>query len=227
MNKLTKTLCLTTALLTLSAANSAVFADASDSIDVKIRAVGAFPISNKQTMSLAPVHAGKTANKKLLNSGYGAEVSANYFVMNNLAIEGAIGIMHHKVKGLQSVSNAYMANPHLNLKSHATYVVPVKLTAQYHILPENDSFSPYVGAGYHYAFTTSSPKGVKLSNGHGAVLQAGVDIVLSDNLGLNINVDQYFRKMTAKYTTQVSDQALKGKYRMNPVAVGVGLALYF
>ena len=92
------------------------------------------------------------------------------------------------------------------LKVGKTKHLPPTLLAQYHFMPQHQTFDPFVGVGLNYtvffdeqidgqlegaldalSVTTSSDKvTLKLKNSAGLALQAGVNITLSDNLGLHL-----------------------------------------
>lgn len=102
--------------------------------------------------------------------------------------------------------------------------LPPTLTVQYHF--DAPGFKPYVGAGLNYTRFSS----VHLLGGaadvkrhsFGPALQVGVDIPLSKQLYLNVDVKKVFIK------TDVSAGGAKiGQFKADPVLVGVGLGWRF
>ena len=102
--------------------------------------------------------------------------------------------------------------------------LPPTLTVQYHF--DAPGFKPYVGAGVNYTRFSSvhvlgGAADVK-RNSFGPALQVGVDIPLSSNLYLNVDVKKVFIK------TDVSAGGTKiGQFKVDPLLVGVGLGWRF
>ena len=96
------------------------------------------------------------------------------------------------------------------LKVGKTKHLPPTLLAQYHFMPEHQTFAPFVGVGLNYTIffdeqidtqlsdtlqalgVTSATDSValKTKNSFGLALQAGVNIKLSDTLGLHLMVSK-------------------------------------
>jgi outer membrane protein len=99
------------------------------------------------------------------------------------------------------------------------------LTLQYHF-DTNAGFKPYVGAGVNYTrFSNVNVLGGAADvdrNSFGLALQAGVDIPLSKDLYLNIDVKKVYIK------TDVSAGGVPaGTFKVDPVLFGVGLGWKF
>lgn len=91
------------------------------------------------------------------------------------------------------------------LKVGKTKHLPPTLLAQYHFMPQHQTFDPFVGVGLNYTVffdekidnqlagaldalnvTTADDKvSLKLKSSYGLALQAGVNIKLTDNLGVH------------------------------------------
>ncbi|WP_236024754.1 OmpW/AlkL family protein [Arenibaculum pallidiluteum] len=143
------------------------------------------------------------------------ELDFTYFVTDNIALELIAGTSKHSVS--VDPSGASLGSVRL---------LPPTLTAQYHFLPKS-TFSPYVGAGLNYTIFFDEESGVADSisyeNGFGVALQAGVDIFLTDNILLNVDV----KKLWLDTDVSVSNGALRSKVDLNPWLVGVGVGYKF
>ena len=92
------------------------------------------------------------------------------------------------------------------LKVGKTKHLPPTLLAQYHFMPTNQTFDPFVGIGLNYTVffdeqvdaqlagaldalgvtTANDVVGLKLKSSFGLALQAGVNVKLTDSLGLHL-----------------------------------------
>lgn len=170
----------------------------------------------------------KYSDTTKFKNGFGVELAANYFITNNFAIEGSVGYIRSKVSndsgkiapasvkadtglnftknGTADLSQAIAANaanydvtyPNV-LSSKHVGIVPLNATVQYHFAPDQ-SFKPYVGVGYGLRMVSGSPKGTKIKNAHGIVLQAGADIAVSDSMNLNVDVKHSTAKHKITYS---------------------------
>jgi outer membrane protein len=151
---------------------------------------------------------GLTVNNKTL-----PEVDFTYFFSKNLAAELILTVPQKHT--LYSNGAAIGTLKHL----------PPTLTLQYHF-DTNAGFKPYVGAGLNYTrFSNVNVLGGAADvdrNSFGLALQAGVDIPLSKDLYLNIDVKKVYIK------TDVSAGGVKaGTFKVDPVLFGVGLGWKF
>lgn len=153
-----------------------------------------------------------------INNKWMPEVDITYFFNKNVAVELILTVPQKQT--ISSNGTAIGSLKHL----------PPTLTAQYHFT-DLGGFKPYVGAGLNYtrfssvhfnpAIVTALNPSVD-KNSFGWALQAGVDIPLSKNLYLNVDV----KKVQIK--TDVSSFGAKvGEFKVNPVLFGVGLGWRF
>lgn len=171
------------------------------SVLVRARAVH-LDSANKDSTGL-----GLAINNKTL-----PEVDISYFFSKNIAAELILTVPQKQ-----------------RLSSNGTDIgslrhLPPTLTVQYHF--DAPGFKPYVGAGVNYTrFSSVNVLGGAADvkrNSFGPALQAGVDIPLTGNLYLNIDVKKVFIK------TDVSAGGTKiGQFKVDPVLVGVGLGWRF
>ena len=153
-----------------------------------------------------------------INDKWLPEFDVTYFYNKNLAVELILTVPQK-----QTIS---ASGTNIGSLKH----LPPTLTAQYHFT-DLGGFKPYLGAGVNYTRFSSvrfdSDVNAALSpsidrNSFGWALQAGVDIPLSRNLYLNVDV----KKVQIK--TDVSSFGGKvGEFKVNPVLFGVGLGWRF
>ena len=141
-------------------------------------------------------------------------VGVSYFLSDHVAIEAIAGTTKPTVKA---------KGPATDLKIKDTWVLPPVVTLQYHFAP-SARVSPYVGAGVNYMlfYGGSNKNGfkVKIDDGFGAALQAGVDIATTDRWAVNLDAKKVFFETDAVDRTK----GLKTKVTLNPwvLAAGVG-----
>lgn len=108
--------------------------------------------------------------------------------------------------------------------------LPPTLTAQYHFNP-GGSVRPYVGAGINYtnfssvkfapAVNAALHPSIK-NNSFGLAAQIGADIELSKNLYLNLDVKK------VQISTKVYSSGTEvGKFKIDPLLIGIGLGMRF
>ena len=103
--------------------------------------------------------------------------------------------------------------------------LPPTLTLQYHFT-DFKGYKPYVGAGFNFTKISNETLtgGFTLSqHSYGPALQAGVDIPLTKQVSLNLDVKKVYMK------TDVFDNtgANLGTLHLNPVLWGVGVGYRF
>jgi outer membrane protein len=140
------------------------------------------------------------------------EVDVSYFFTPNIAAELVLTVPQKQT--LSSNGSPIGTLKHL----------PPTLTVQYHFAPTG-SVRPYVGAGINYTRFSSVnlPAGVDIERSSwGPALQVGVDIPLSRNLSLNVDLKKVYIR------TDVSNAGAKiGTFKVDPLLFGVGLGWRF
>lgn len=141
------------------------------------------------------------------------EVDFTYMVTNNVGVELILGTSKHSV----TASGSEIAT---------VKVLPPTLTLQYHLNPEGQ-FRPYVGAGVNYTrfYGFKDKSNLKLSvdkNSFGPALQAGVDLPLTKNVFLNLDVKKIWIKTKVK-----AGGADVGTLDINPLVTSVGIGTKF
>jgi outer membrane protein len=144
------------------------------------------------------------------------ELDVSYFFSKNVAAELILTVPQKQ--------HVYAGSTDLGTFKH----LPPTLTVQYHFT-ELGGYKPYVGAGLNYTFinkeslSTNGTNKVTLSNGSvGLALQAGVDIPLTKQVSLNLDV----KKVQLKTQVYV-DGVDHGTLKLNPLLVGVGVGYRF
>ena len=116
--------------------------------------------------------------------------------------------------------------PGTDVLVHTAWVLPPVVTLQYHPLPAA-RVSPYVGAGVNYMlFYSSKDKNgftVKLDDGFGYALQAGVNVKLKGPWLLNADVKKVWFNTDAK----INGGALKSSVDLDPLVSSIGVSRKF
>lgn len=142
------------------------------------------------------------------------EFDITYFFTKNIAAELILGVTPHRAKGAGTlagtpIGNAWLLPPTLTLQYHFTDLGPIK---------------PYVGAGINYTvFFNEKAKGpfvtFDLEDSFGFALQAGVDIMLNQNWGINLDV----KKLFLEPKVSVNSGLVTGKVKIDPWLFGFGV----
>lgn len=181
---------------------------------------------SKLTKLPTATNAGADLPKSLTKNGYGAEGSMTYFFTKNIAAELSVGVQQHRINSssLTDIHKAFGTGVAEIGKHKEIYQIPATATIQYHIAPFG-GVRPYVGAGYNATYMHSRSKEVKLNNAHGAVLQAGVDFVMRNDMIVTVDVKQLFLKSKISFkkeylnTTSNVDSTVK----WNPLVISAGV----
>ena len=105
-------------------------------------------------------------------------------------------------------------------------MIPPIVTLQYHFAPKS-RVSPYVGAGVNYMlFYNGSNKNnfhLKLDDGFGVALQAGVDVAVQGRWSADFDVKKVFFETDAVDRTA----GLKSKVNLDPWVLSAGFGYRF
>lgn len=147
------------------------------------------------------------------------ELDFTYMITNNVGAELILGTSRHSVTANRTALGG--GNGSIGKVS----VLPPTLTLQYHFNPEG-AIRPYVGAGLNYTRfyraggLSTEVGGVSIKkNSFGPALQVGFDYALDKNWSINVDVKKVY------IDTNVSGGI--GKFKVDPVLVGVGLGYRF
>lgn len=196
--------------------------------DIVVRARGLAVLPQEKGTLNSPL--GDIGSAKVGND-YIPEVDFSYFFTDNIAAELIAGTSRHKVSGnlLPALGNG--------IDVGKVSLLPPTLTVQYHFMPK-ERISPYVGAGINYTLfynedAANSPNAgglrvtdVEYKNRFGWALQAGVDVALTGNWSLNVDVKKIFLKTDVTATVNGA-LPVTSKVTLDPWLVGVGIGYRF
>ena len=190
-------------LLTLTT-TTLCYAEKGD-IMLRLRGIGVIPDVRSSVT-------GATGTIKVHNS-VAPEVDASYFFTNNIAAELIAATTKHKVK---------FRTGGVDTDLGSVWLLPPTLTLQYHFV-NSTRLKPYLGAGVNYTVFYSAKPGiynsVSYKNRAGFALQAGMDICVKGNFGINLDVKKIFLRTSAS----VNHGAVKANVRLDPWIVGLGV----
>lgn len=143
------------------------------------------------------------------------ELDLTYFITNNIAVEAIAATAQHSL--------TYTGGADLG----STWILPPTVTLQYHFTPDN-TFSPYVGAGINYSYFYGEETGagftdLDVEGGVGFALQAGTDIWINENWGLNLDVKKLFLDVDGT----LNNGAVRADIDLDPWIVGAGVSFRF
>ena len=184
---------------------------------VRVRAVR-LDSANDNNAQLTTTLAGLGAGEAYINNKWLPELDISYFFTPNIAAELILTYPQKQDLSLGGVGK-------IGTFKH----LPPTLSLQYHFAP-GTSFRPYVGLGVNYTNISSvhwesAVSALKLNldrNSFGLSAQIGADIEISKNLYLNVDI-----KKVQIGTTVSSNGADIGKFKVDPVLLGVGLGMRF
>lgn len=191
-----KPILITTALMTLLPLTAQA-----DNWMMRVRAIDIVP-----HVSTSPSVAGLD-----VSSEWTPEIDFTYFVTPHIGMELILATQRHEVT-LNGAS--------LGKLSH----LPPTLTVQYHFQP-TPTIKPYVGAGINYThfYNVDLAPGLTIDrNSFGGALQAGVDIAVTQNGYINLDVKKIW------INTDIKSGGTKlTNLEINPVVWGVGYGFRF
>ena len=178
---------------------------------IRLRGIGVIP-QESATISVI----GGDIN---LSNAYVPELDFTYFFANNFSAELILGTARHNVKTVGSNLTAIGGAASANVDLGKVWLLPPTLTLQYH-LPTKCAIKPYLGAGINYTIFYGVNKGpvvqgVDYKNTASFAAQAGVDVNISKNVFLNIDLKKLMLSTTA--TVDASNLTPAGSPGLAPV----------
>lgn len=144
-------------------------------------------------------------------------IGLTYFFTDNVAVEVIAGTTKHTIRAKGGATD---------VKVQETWVLPPVVSLQYHFMPDQ-KVSPYVGAGLNYMLFYSEKDyngfGLKVDDGFGYALQAGVDVALQGKLSANLDVKKVFFETDAS----VNGGAMKSEVTLDPWVISAGIGYRF
>ena len=161
------------------------------------------------------------------NDNFVPTLAVEYFVSDNFSLETICCMTQHDVDAVSGLPGAELVS---NAK-----LIPATVTAKGHF--DLGPVKPYVGAGVTYFLwvdvdpgEATLPLGVTetdLSDEFGMVLQAGVDVPLSDNgFGLTLDAKKYFVGTTASWYAG-DTLAIETEHDLDPWVLSAGVSYRF
>ncbi|MGQ4275162.1 OmpW/AlkL family protein [Terrihabitans sp. B22-R8] len=149
------------------------------------------------------------------------ELDITYYFTDNIAAELILGTTYAKVYTEGSIEGLGQVGK--------TWILPPTLTLQYHFT-NFGKFKPYVGAGINYTiFYNQSESGdfadMDIENTFGAALQVGVDYMLDEHWGVNLDVKKLF--LEPDWTATLEGTRLSGTAELNPWLIAAGVTYRF
>lgn len=184
---------------------------------IRVRALGILP----DTDTDVSINGAAVPSAGLdIDDRYIPELDITYFLTRNIALELVLGISKHDVEGSGSLTGVDVGD---------FYIIPPHLMLQYHFDIGN-GIKPYIGAGVNYSLifnegNAAGFNGLKIDNGFGFSLQAGVDIQVRDNWYLNVDVKKTWLNVDA--VTNLGAVPVRADIDVDPWIVGVGLGYRF
>lgn len=180
--------------------------DAKERFQIRVRALGVVPDEDTRVNIGGEAHVGNAITP---------ELDLTYFITAHIGLEAVAGTAQHKL--------TYTGDVDLG----DTWILPPTLVLQYHFTPDN-TFSPYVGAGVNYSIFYGEKSGrgfhdLNVDNGFGLALQAGTDIWINENWGLNLDVKKIFLDVDAS----LNNGAIKADVDLDPWLIGAGVSFRF
>lgn len=173
---------------------------------VRVRAIGVLPDEDTSV---------NIGGKSSVGDALVPEVDVTYFFTEHVAAELIAATAQHEVN--------YTGNVNLG----NTWILPPTLTLQYHFTPDS-MLSPYVGAGVNYSYFYGEETGagftdLEVDGGFGWALQAGTDLWLNDNWGLNLDIKKVFLDVDGS----LNGGNITTDIELDPWIVGAGVSYRF
>lgn len=181
---------------------------------LNVRATAISPTSDDAITTAAGAATGLHVD---VGDDYKPSLGLSYFLTDHVAVEVIATTSQHTIKA---------QGPATDVTVHKTWVLPPVVSLQYHFAPAA-KVSPYVGAGVNYMLFHSGKDQngftVKLDDGFGYALQAGVDVAVKGPWSANLDVKKVFFETDAK----INGGALKSKVKLDPWVLSVGFGYKF
>lgn len=207
--------------------NSGAYED-EGKILVKFR--GFFASTNGSQKGLPATTSGNSVpSVNLLTNGLGLENANTVFFTDHLTTELALGITSYNISrsSLNKIADNYGDNSGEAAKKRLLVGLPLSLTMQFHVAPFG-AVRPYIGGGYGGTYFFSRAAEFKIKPGHGAIFQAGLDIVMTDDSLINLDIKKYSLTPKISYKSSfLKGRSVSSKLQINPwtIALGIGFKL--
>ncbi len=157
-----------------------------------------------------------TAGAKIFDSSISAEFELDYFFYDHFSFGTTIGYMPQQAGewsfGTRNDSGKVTA-------------VPMAATAKYHVAPYGE-IRPYITAGYHYTYFSSSYETLEFDNSSGPLAGIGTDWWVDKHWGINLEAKQYFMETSVDRTKLTHDNSIT-EVEINPLVLSAGFVYRF
>jgi len=149
------------------------------------------------------------------------ELDISYFLTANIAAELVLAVTPHDISARgTTVGDVDLGD---------VWLLPPALTLQYHIAPDA-KIRPYVGAGINYTVFLDEDPGsvatdIDYEDGFGYVLQTGVDVGITDQLAINVDVKKLY--LNTDVEIDALGTTVQADVDLDPWIIGVGAAYRF
>ena len=152
------------------------------------------------------------------------ELDISYFFTDNIAAELILATAPHDVTATNVGGGG-------DVDLGDVWLLPPTLTLQYHFMPQT-MVKPYIGGGVNYTvfYNEDTPSGgvvrdIDYDDSFGFVLQAGVDVALTENWSLNLDVKKLFLETDVAVRTAAG--TVNAEVDIDPWIFGVGVGYRF
>ncbi len=156
-----------------------------------------------------------------IDEQYVPELDFTYFFTPHVAAELILATTPHDVTAI----NTSLGQVDLG----DVWLLPPTLNLQYHFLPHNDGFRPYVGAGINYTHFYNEDSGavdsIEYDDSFGYSLQAGFDYGLNENWARNFDLKKVM--INTDVTIRSGGSTINADVDIDPWILGVGVAYRF
>ncbi|WAT19387.1 outer membrane beta-barrel protein [Aurantiacibacter sp. MUD11] len=206
------------------AANPAAAQEAGD-IQVKLLGTAVLPDGEIEQVNLDLVNLPAGTQTEASDS-FVPTLAIEYFFSPEFSIETICCVTEHDVDGVAGAAGTELVADGL--------LLPATFTAKYHIA--TGSVRPYLGAGVTYFMWLDDEPGAtavalgaddfSLSDEFGFVLQAGVDIPVSDSAAVSLDAKRYFVDTTATWYAN-GVEVIQTEHKLDPWVLSAGVAFRF
>jgi outer membrane protein len=213
------------ALMALSAPAHAGSADGK--IQVKLLGTAVLP-DGKITKVLSNGAGVPAGTQAYANDNVVPTLAVEYFLSPNFSVETICCLTAHHVNGAGALAGTNLIK--------TVKILPATVTLKAHM--PLGPIKPYIGAGPTYFVFISEKSGTttkalglpknKLNDKVGVVLQAGVDVPLSDKgFGLSLDAKRYFVRPSSHWYDATGTEQLATRHKLDPWVLSAGVSYRF
>ena len=156
-----------------------------------------------------------------IDEQYVPELDFTYFLTRNFAVEAILAVTPHDVTATGTAAG--------QVDLGDVWLLPPTVLLQYHFMPNNERFRPYVGAGINYTYFFNEDEGavnsIDYDNSFGYALQAGFDYGINENWALNFDIKKVM--IDTDVTIQSGATRIDADVDIDPWIFGFGIAYRF